>query len=245
MRLKKIRYIKNLSKGYRQRVGLAQALIGYPDVLILDEPTVGLDPKQIVEMRSIIKELGERHTVILSSHILHEVSEVCDKIIIIDKGKIVVQKSIDEFEGMSNNHYYFDVRFKQTKTTDEILSIFSEFSPKFNGSVEIGTVDFVLKVKDEDNDFREKIFNVASQNGLPILMFKPVTFSLEEIFMNVINNTYDEALVSYDKQMNLENNISNDSLDEKVNLEKIDTDEKVNLIKEDTTETNENEEVEE
>lgn len=239
------RLIKNLSKGYRQRVGLAQALIGYPDVLILDEPTVGLDPKQIIEMRDIIKELGERHTVILSSHILHEVSEVCDKIIIIDKGKIVVQKDMSEFEGMTPD--YFEVRFKQSKTADEILSIFSEFSPKVEGSKEIGTVDFVLKVKDGDNDFRERIFNIAFQNSLPILMFKPVKFSLEEIFMNVISNIYDEEIVSNDEQIDLEENTAEDNSDEQVDLDENDKDKIVNLEKVDLTteDTNENEEVEE
>ena len=85
----KDRLIKNLSKGYKQRVGLAQALLGYPEIIILDEPTVGLDPKQIIEIRDLIKSLGKNHTVILSSHILSEVSAVCDYVLIIDKGKLV------------------------------------------------------------------------------------------------------------------------------------------------------------
>ncbi len=184
----KSRIIKNLSKGYRQRVGLAQALVGFPDVLILDEPTVGLDPKQIIEMRDVIKELGERHTVILSSHILHEVSAVCDKIIIINDGKIVAQKRTDEFENMSEG--FFNVRFKAVKSSDEILSIFSGFNPSFDGVMEMGTYDFSMSVKNENGDLREEIFNIASKENIPILMFKPVTFSLEEIFIKVINNNY-------------------------------------------------------
>ncbi len=97
------RLIKNLSKGYRQRVGLAQALVGNPDVLILDEPTSGLDPKQIMEMRQLIRNLGKKHTVILSSHILSEVSEICDRIIIINKGKIVASDSTEELVNMAGN----------------------------------------------------------------------------------------------------------------------------------------------
>jgi len=186
----KSRIIKNLSKGYRQRVGLAQALIGFPDVLILDEPTVGLDPKQIIEMRDVIKELGERHTVILSSHILHEVSAVCDKIIIINNGKIVVQKKTDEFEDMSNG--IFSVRFKAVKPSGEIMRVFKRFEPVFDGIREKGTCDFSLTVMNEKEglDFREEVFSIASKENIPILMFKPVTFSLEEIFIKVINNEY-------------------------------------------------------
>jgi len=182
------RIIKNLSKGYRQRVGLAQALIGFPDVIILDEPTVGLDPKQIIEMRDVIKNLGERHTVILSSHILHEVSAVCDRIIIINDGKIIVQRKTDEFEGLSDG--FFNIRFKANRSVDDILNIFGDFSPSFDGVKENGSLDFSLCLKNENCDLRERVFNIAANENIPILMFKPVTFSLEEIFIKVINNEY-------------------------------------------------------
>jgi len=182
------RIIKNLSKGYRQRVGLAQALVGFPDVLILDEPTVGLDPKQIMEMRDVIKELGQRHTVILSSHILHEVSAVCDKLIIIDNGKIVVQRKTEEFENMSSE--LFNLRFKASKSKEEIMEIFSKFSPVFDGVKEQGTFDFSMYAKDGENDYREEIFRVSSENDIPVLMFKPVIFSLEDLFLKVINGEY-------------------------------------------------------
>ena len=99
------RIIKNLSKGYRQRVGLAQALVGNPPILILDEPTVGLDPKQMMEIRNLIKRLGKRHTVILSSHILSEIQAVCDRVIIINKGKLMADGAIDTLaQSMSQNH---------------------------------------------------------------------------------------------------------------------------------------------
>ncbi|MCI8804519.1 MAG: ABC transporter ATP-binding protein [Clostridiales bacterium] len=190
------RIIKNLSKGYRQRVGLAQALVGFPDALILDEPTVGLDPKQIMEMRDVIKELGQRHTVILSSHILHEVSAVCDKLIIIDNGKIVVQKRTDEFENMSSE--VFNIRVKASKTKDEMMEIFSGFSPVFDGIKEEGTFDFSIYAKDGHNDRREEIFRICAGKDIPVLMFKPVIFSLEDLFLKVINGEYAEESDSLD-----------------------------------------------
>ena len=183
------RVIKNLSKGYRQRVGLAQALVGFPDVLILDEPTVGLDPKQIIEMREVIKELGQRHTVILSSHILSEVNAVCDKIIIINNGKIAVKLNTKDFENMSSD--LFNIRFKANKPADEILRIFEKFKPVYNGEEEKGTFDFLL-YKEEKKDCREEIFNISAENNLPVLMFKPVIFSLEDLFLKVINEDYSE-----------------------------------------------------
>lgn len=190
----KTRIIKNLSKGYRQRVGLAQALVGFPDVLILDEPTVGLDPKQIIEMRDVIKELGQRHTVILSSHILHEVSAVCDKVIIINDGKIVVQKRTDEFEDIAKGSIC--VRFMNVKTADEILEYFSENSQSFyvgfDGIKESGSFDFIFKAKNSETDIRKIIFDLAKEKDIPILMMKQATFSLEEIFLKVINNDYSD-----------------------------------------------------
>ncbi len=195
------RIIKNLSKGYRQRVGLAQALVGYPDVLILDEPTVGLDPMQIVEMRDVIKDLGQRHTVILSSHILHEVSVVCDKIIIINDGNIVVQKKKDAFENMSAEVY--TLRVKTLRTKDELMKIFSKFNPVFEGTNEFGTIDLSLTVIDAENgiDMRGEVMEAAFNSLITVLMFKPVVFSLEEIFMQVVNNSY----VSNDDLKEVEN----------------------------------------
>ncbi len=197
----KTRIIKNLSKGYRQRVGLAQALVGFPDVLILDEPTVGLDPKQIIEMRDVIKELGQRHTVILSSHILHEVSAVCDRVIIINDGKIVVQKKTDEFENIAKGHIC--VRFATDKTVNEILEDFLDFEEifdvEFDGVKEEGSFDFIFKSKNAEKDIRKNIFETAKEKNLSVLMMKPVTFSLEEIFLKVINNDYSDFVQGEEK----------------------------------------------
>lgn len=109
------RLIKNLSKGYKQRVGLAQAILGYPEVIILDEPTVGLDPKQIIEMRELIKKLGEKHTVILSSHIMQEISAVCEYVFIISKGKLVAADTLENLENMNIPNAVFEVEIKGSK----------------------------------------------------------------------------------------------------------------------------------
>lgn len=185
------RLIKNLSKGYRQRVGLAQALIGNPDVLILDEPTSGLDPKQIIEMRDLIKRLGKKHTVILSSHILGEVSEICSKIIIINKGKIVAMDSTDELINMSGNSAQLITIKGDPYTAVEKLRQWSAISSviidKDNND---GTFD--IKVYGTDNsDIREIIFAAMAEERIAILMFKPLSSGLEEVFLNVINGNFE------------------------------------------------------
>lgn len=113
------RLIKNLSKGYKQRVGLAQAILGYPEVIILDEPTVGLDPKQIIEMRALIKKLGEKHTVILSSHIMQEISAVCEYVFIISKGKLVAADTLENLGNMNTPNAVFEVEIKGSKMRAE------------------------------------------------------------------------------------------------------------------------------
>lgn len=113
------RLIKNLSKGYKQRVGLAQAILGYPEVIILDEPTVGLDPKQIIEIRTLIKKLGENHTVILSSHIMQEISAVCEYVFIISKGKLVAADTLENLENRSTQNQTFEFEVKGPKSKAE------------------------------------------------------------------------------------------------------------------------------
>lgn len=182
----KNRLIKNLSKGYRQRVGLAQAIIGDPEVLVLDEPTVGLDPKQIIEIRNLIKELGKKHTIILSSHILSEVSAVCDRVIIINKGQIVASGTPDELSSKLSYSNKLSLRvkgnensiLKTVKKCDGIKTIESK------GSLEAGTVDILVEAE-KDRDIREPLFNVFSSAGLPILMMKSVDLTLEEVFLQV------------------------------------------------------------
>lgn len=182
----KNRLIKNLSKGYRQRVGLAQAIIGDPEVLVLDEPTVGLDPKQIIEIRNLIRELGKKHTIILSSHILSEVSAVCDRVIIIDKGHIVASGTPDELSSKLSYSNRLSLRvkgnegsiLKVVKKCDGIETVESK------GSFEPGTVDILVEAE-KDRDIREPLFNAFSSAGFPILIMKSVDLTLEEVFLQV------------------------------------------------------------
>jgi ABC-2 type transport system ATP-binding protein len=180
------RLIKNLSKGYKQRVGLAQAIVGDPEVLILDEPTVGLDPKEIIEIRNLIKSIGKEHTIILSSHILSEVSAVCDRVLIINKGRIVATGSPEELSRKLSSGSKLTVRVKGMKGTviDALKEIPEVKYAKEQGIHERNTVDVIVESKDEV-DIREKIFNKFSEKGLPLLMMKNNDLSLEDIFLQV------------------------------------------------------------
>ena len=180
------RLIKNLSKGYKQRVGLSQALIGNPDVLILDEPTVGLDPKQIIEMREVIKGLGKKHTIILSSHILSEVSAVCDRVIIISHGKIVASDTPENLSKRLTQSNTISLRVKGPKESilQTLKSIENVTSVKFKSSVEEGTVDVIVEAK-EETDIREAVFNAMAKNNYPIFSMNSMDLSLEEIFLQV------------------------------------------------------------
>ena len=177
--------IKNLSKGYRQRVGLAQALVGYPEVLILDEPTVGLDPKQIIEIRDVIKDLSKTHTIILSSHILSEVSAVCNRVIIINKGRVI---AVDTPERLSDNLGQNSIKVKVKGDRDAVLSAFKEdtafTSAEEEYTNEDGTVELVIKGA-ENTDPREAAFDNAVRNGFKLLMLKSDKMSLEEVFLQV------------------------------------------------------------
>ena len=189
------RIIKNLSKGYKQRVGLAQAIIGSPEVLILDEPTVGLDPKQIIEIRNLITELGKEHTIILSSHILSEVSAVCDRVIIVNKGEIVAEGTPSELSKKLSYSNKLSLRIKGTGK--QALAIINEI-PEVEHVIESGineadTVDVLVEVK-KDNDIREGLFNAFSKAKVPILMMKSENLTLEEVFLEVTGQKKEEVL---------------------------------------------------
>ncbi len=180
------RLIKNLSKGYRQRIGMAQALIGNPPVLILDEPTVGLDPKQIIEIRSLIKTLGKHHTVILSSHILSEIEAVCDRIIIINKGELVADDTAENLSTQFSNDRRLLVRIAGPlgEVTDLIRGIAGVTSVANGGSKEAGTVDLFIETT-PDTDIRRDLFERLAQRGWPLLNSKSQAMSLEDIFINL------------------------------------------------------------
>lgn len=183
----KDRLIKNLSKGYRQRVGLAQAVLGYPEVIILDEPTVGLDPKQIIEMRELIKKLGEKHTVILSSHILSEVREVCDYIFIISKGKLVANDTTENLlEKVEKNHRELEILLRgDAEAASGLLKRvdFIEEIETAEGKEEDTTL---LKVKTAaDTDIRNQIIKILVEANVELLEIRSAGKSLEDIFLEL------------------------------------------------------------
>ncbi|MGE4486134.1 MAG: ABC transporter ATP-binding protein [Oscillospiraceae bacterium] len=180
------RLIANLSKGYRQRVGLAQAIMGLPDVIILDEPTVGLDPNQIIEVRNLIRELAKDHTVILSSHILAEVQEICDQILIISQGKLVANGTPEELEA-SLGSASLELTVK-SKSDDHVKSIFTVLPGVIGyekiGNSNPGEISVRLKLK-KGVDLREDVYNACNKAELPLLMLKSTEFSLEHIFLEL------------------------------------------------------------
>jgi ABC-2 type transport system ATP-binding protein len=180
------RLIRNLSKGYRQRVGLAQALIGFPPVLILDEPTVGLDPKQITEVRNLIESLAKDHTVILSSHILPEVKAICKRILIVNGGQLILEDSVENLEQGGKT---FTIRVRGSlEQVEEILSgtpDVSEIKPVDNEAGELaGYCRFVVTGK-AGNAVREEIFRRLAAQNMPIVELRTMGNSLEDIFLEV------------------------------------------------------------
>lgn len=182
----KDRLIKNISKGFKQRVGLAQALIGYPEVLILDEPMVGLDPKQIIEMRDLIKSLSKDHTIILSSHILSEVSAVCDHILIISKGKLTASGSPQELQEMMQVGSEIEVIvLGEREDIEKILENIEKIdSYKMESADEEGSVMIRVNVAD-NTDIRKELSVALSGAGMPILSMNRIEKSLEDIFLEL------------------------------------------------------------
>ena len=189
------RLIRNLSKGYRQRVGLAQAVLGFPEIIILDEPSVGLDPKQIIEIRELIRQLAKKHTVILSSHILAEVREVCDYILIISKGKLVASDTPENLERNLGDSDLIEIETKASpdevrrilETVDGIRSISTKH-------LENGITWAQIQEK-KNTDIREKVFQAFAQNHQPLLKLNPLQVSLEDVFMELTQS--DRAAEEY------------------------------------------------
>ena len=189
------RLIRNLSKGYRQRVGLAQAVLGFPKIIILDEPSVGLDPKQIIEIRELIRQLAKKHTVILSSHILAEVREVCDYILIISKGKLVASDTPENLERNLGDSDLIEIETKASpdevrrilETVDGIRSISTKH-------LENGITWAQIQEK-KNTDVREKVFQAFAQNHQPLLKLNPLQVSLEDVFMELTQS--DRAAEEY------------------------------------------------
>lgn len=190
----KNRLIKNLSKGYKQRVGLAQALLGYPEIIILDEPTVGLDPKQIIEIRDLIKSLGKKHTVILSSHILSEVSAVCDYVLIIDHGKLVASDSPENLSKVMSgtNSLELTIKGEQQEIRNALALVENIEDLIYHDSIVEGACDFSVKIRG-NQDVRENIFFALAEAKCPILKMQPSNMSLEEVFLKLTDSNYEEG----------------------------------------------------
>ncbi len=183
------RIIKNLSKGYQQRVGIAQALIGNPPVLILDEPTVGLDPKQIIEIRNLVKSLGKKHTLILSSHILPEIQAVCDRVIVISKGNLVADGTTTELsKTMSEDtNYTLLVDGPQDEVHKLLVGLDGVASVTALGKREEGVFEYRLE-SDQTSDIRRNVFAAMSENNYPLLGMHSSEMNLEQIFLRLTQN---------------------------------------------------------
>lgn len=179
------RLIRNLSKGYRQRVGLAQAVLGFPDIIILDEPTVGLDPKQIIEIRELIRRLAEKHTVILSSHILAEVREVCDYILIISRGKLVASDTPENLEKMLGESDTVEI---ETEASPAAVGEILKNVPGIAQIVIKETSDGVTRAQIREKkgeDARGRIFDAFAGNRVTLLTLRRLSVSLEDVFMEL------------------------------------------------------------
>ena len=216
------RLIRNLSKGYRQRVGFAQAIIGYPEVIILDEPTVGLDPKQIIEIRELIRELAKKHTVILSSHILQEISAVCDRVIIINHGKLILDENLADLNKNIEDAQALVITVRTSKTKIEEIFADKTYIREMNisNSADSGCVDVKIHAN-EQMDIREDVYKTLVENNITLLQMYMDKKSLEDIFI--------EATTDVDEPVDYEEDF--EDTDTKVNI--IDDDEEDNGIEED------------
>ena len=186
----KNRLISNLSKGYRQRVGIAQALVGNPPVIIFDEPTVGLDPKQIIEIRNLIRSLGKNHTVILSTHILSEVQSVCDRIVIINEGKIIADERTENITQVveDNRRYAVKVAGPQREVAAALRQIPGVLSVEITGERELDS--YVYRVEAEKGvDVRKPVFWAMAENNWPITGLETLGMNLEEVFTKIVDRS--------------------------------------------------------
>ncbi len=195
------RLIKNLSKGYRQRVGFAQALVGNPDVLILDEPTVGLDPKQIIEIRNLIGRLGKNHTIILSSHILQEIQAVCKRVIIINRGEIIADDSAESLADKISDDRTLMARI--SNANDDMLNALKSIKGVKNvaciGQMESGSRDYSIE-PEEGADVRGDVFDRVASRGKKLLLLKDNKLTLEQVFLRLTEADNDEI----QKMLNVE-----------------------------------------
>jgi len=184
------RLIKNLSKGYRQRVGIAQALVGNPPIIIFDEPTVGLDPKQIIEIRNLIRNLGKTHTVILSTHILSEVQSVCDRVVIINEGKIVADEKIESLAEVVQDSRRFTAKIcgPQREVMNALRSVQGVTRVEVTGERELDSYTYIIEAA-PGVDIRKPLFFEMSKQGKPIIGLEAAQMNLEEIFIRIMDKS--------------------------------------------------------
>ena len=226
------RLIGNLSKGYKQRTGLAAALLGNPDVLILDEPTVGLDPKQVIEIRKLIKNLGRNHTVILSSHILTEIQAICDRVLVINKGEIVADGTSKTLSQSIGGKVRISIRIRGNK--GKIESAFKNIKEitkcTYEGVKEPDSYDYSIET-DADKDIRMKLFYDMAALKLPILKMSSYENSLEDIFLELINeediedNDTEEDIINREEKVSVTSNI-----EEKIEEDTDDIDDDIEML---------------
>ena len=213
----KLRLIKNLSKGYKQRVGLAQAILGFPEIIILDEPMVGLDPKQIIEIRELIRELAENHTVILSSHILAEVREVCDHIMIISKGKLVASDTPENLEKLLDKTETITLEVEaEPEVVEQVLESMEKDMTWEIKSAGEGVVVVVIKTQEED--LRKELSRALALADCQLLTLKRETASLEDIFLELTtanaSNETDVEVADEDIEADYEDDAEEEEFDE-------------------------------
>ena len=183
----KNKLIRNISRGYKQRTSLAGALVGNPEILILDEPTVGLDPKQIIEIRNLIKSLRKKHTILLSSHILSEISQMCQNVIIIDNGKILAIDTPENLESRMNQNSIIVIVEDPENNMEKIKEKIDGIEKiKFNKDVDSKTKEYEIFVKKE-SDIRKDLFKELPKENITLLELKSSEVKLEEVFMNLID----------------------------------------------------------
>ena len=182
------RLIKNLSKGYKQRVGIAQALIGDPKIIIFDEPTVGLDPKQIIEVRNLIRTLGKRHTVILSTHILQEVQAVCERVIIINKGKIIADEKTDDLTRTIEDGFKYEIKIvgPQKEVLFAVERINGVKSAVATGERDADSYAYIVE-SERGIDVRKSLFSLCSSKNWAIMGLAPIGTDLESIFIRLVD----------------------------------------------------------
>ena len=188
------RLIRNLSKGYKQRVGIAQAMLGDPEIIILDEPTVGLDPIQIIEIRELIRSLGKKHTVILSSHILSEISEVCDHVIIISHGKVVADDKLSELEEKYTSDGVLELQLKcSEKEMEGLAKDLAKLAEGCETSVDDNGICHIMLNYLRANDIRSAVYSQVHKSGITMLAMIPHEKTLEDIFLSLTSDDGSDA----------------------------------------------------